>query len=86
VVEVDGWHHETQREKDARRTAFLESQGYRVIRFWNSQVLRDTESVLRAIHAALMQVSPSPRPSPPRGEGEQPPALYTGPARDKKTK
>jgi very-short-patch-repair endonuclease len=38
---------------DAARTDFLESQGYRVLRFWNNEVLRETRAVMEAIYAAL---------------------------------
>lgn len=51
VIEVDGGQHSA--ETDARRTAFLEGQGYRVLRFWNNEVLENTEGVLRALDLAL---------------------------------
>ena len=51
VVEADGSQH--GEEMDAHRTAFLERQGYRVIRFWNSDVLSNTDGVLEAIRVAL---------------------------------
>ncbi|MBW8753168.1 MAG: endonuclease domain-containing protein [Sphingomonadales bacterium] len=51
VVEVDGGQH--SEEVDARRTAFLASQGFRVIRFWNNDVLGNTDGVLQALEAAL---------------------------------
>ena len=51
IVEVDGSQHGD--EADAKRTAFLERQGYRVIRFWNNDVLRDIEAVLAGILAAF---------------------------------
>jgi very-short-patch-repair endonuclease len=53
IIELDGSHHIEQQEYDAERTAFLESKGYRVIRFWNNQVMNDIEGVLRAIEIAL---------------------------------
>jgi adenine-specific DNA-methyltransferase len=51
IVEVDGGQHSA--EVDARRTAFLESQGYRVIRFWNNDVWGNIDGVLQALDAAL---------------------------------
>lgn len=60
VIEVDGGQH-AENAADARRTAYLEGQGFRVIRFWNNEVLSNTAGVLQAIDMAL---SPSPRPSP----------------------
>ena len=45
--------HLEQEEYDEDRTAYLESQGYTVIRFWNNQVMNDIEGVIRAISHAL---------------------------------
>jgi len=53
IIEVDGSHHLDQEEQDAGRTAFLESKGYRVVRFWNSDVMNDIEGVMRAIDLVL---------------------------------
>jgi very-short-patch-repair endonuclease len=50
IVEVDGGQHA---EEDDTRTRWLEGRGYRVIRFWNSDVLANTEGVLLAILDAL---------------------------------
>ncbi len=49
IVEVDGDVHAHQEAKDAERSADLEVQGYRVIRFWNGQVLQEMDSVLTMI-------------------------------------
>ena len=62
IVEVDGSQH--QEAVDAGRTRFLERRGYRVLRFWNHDVLVRTESVLEVI---LANVDPHPNPrSAPR--------------------
>jgi very-short-patch-repair endonuclease len=53
IVEVDGGHHDQQAESDNARTEWLESQGFKVLRFWNNQVLKETESVKLAIMKAL---------------------------------
>jgi very-short-patch-repair endonuclease len=53
IVEVDGSQHVDQAPRDAQRTAWLESQGFRVIRFWNDEVLRETRSVCDEICRAL---------------------------------
>ncbi len=66
IVEADGGQHQSQSDKDALRTVELERLGYRVLRFWNHQILQETEAVLEGIRLAL--VAPSPRPSPPEGE------------------
>ena len=52
----------------AERTAFLETLGYRVLRFWDNEALGNTDGVLVRIAQALTR--PSPRPSPQGGEGE----------------
>ena len=49
VVELDGGQHLGQEELDAERTRYLESKGYRVIRFWNDQVINDIDGVLSTI-------------------------------------
>jgi very-short-patch-repair endonuclease len=70
IVELDGGQHATQAEYDAKRTEYLEASGYRVVRFWNNDVLRDAEAVVERI--ARLVGDPSPRPSPQGGEGEGP--------------
>jgi very-short-patch-repair endonuclease len=49
IIELDGSQHLDQEEYDNERTAFLESQGYRVVRFWNNDVLNHIETVLNII-------------------------------------
>ena len=51
IVELDGGQHEE--ETDARRTSFLEAQGYRIIHFWNNDVNESFAGVLSAIVSAL---------------------------------
>jgi len=72
IVELDGGQHATRADYDAGRTAFLEGLGYRVLRFWDNEALRNTDGVLQRIAQALnfAQTRPSPRPSPQRGEGD----------------
>ncbi|WP_319523815.1 endonuclease domain-containing protein [uncultured Desulfosarcina sp.] len=60
IIEIDGGQHATNREKDAVRTAYLQSQGFRVIRFWNHEVLAATEAVLERILKRIESDSPSP--------------------------
>ncbi len=48
IVEVDGGQH-CENKKDASRTAFLNKEGYKVVRFWNNDVLRDTAAVLSSL-------------------------------------
>jgi len=62
VIEVDGGQHDWHSDDDARRTRFIEHQGYRVIRFWNNDVLERTEGVVAEIGRVLAE-RPSPNPS-----------------------
>jgi len=63
IIELDGsQHHE---DVDAGRTRFLERRGYRVLRFWNHDVLVHTETVLELI-LANVALTPTPLPG---GEG-----------------
>ena len=64
IVEVDGGQHLASPE-DAERTAWLESQGFRVMRFWNNQVLSDMESVTKVIWDALSCGHETPHLNPP---------------------
>lgn len=71
VIEVDGGEHAENEEQDLQRSAYLNKMGYRVLRFWNNEVLQETEGVLETIFGMLAndkQNSPSPQPSPPSGE------------------
>lgn len=62
VVEVDGSQHAEAMQQDAARTEVLTRAGFRVLRFWNNEVLMETDAVVEAIVGAL---NPSPScPSP----------------------
>ena len=65
IVEIDGGHHMTRAEYDAERTAWLEAQDFRVLRFWNHEVLTEPEAVMKVIQEAL-ESSPHLCP-PPQG-------------------
>ena len=58
VVEVDGGQHAERIDADAARTAWLEGRGYRVLRFWNNDVLANTDGVIETIRAALAGYPP----------------------------
>ena len=64
VIEVDGGQHAIQIEKDEARTIYLESKGFTVIRFWNHEVLTETEAVLERIFNQVSSDSPHPVPLP----------------------
>jgi very-short-patch-repair endonuclease len=53
IIELDGGQHLEQEEYDEERTKYLESQGYKVIRFWNNQIMSDINGVINAIQFAL---------------------------------
>jgi len=54
IIEVDGGQH-AENPRDTRRDAFLKADGFRVLRFWNSDVLSNLDGVLTTILAALNQ-------------------------------
>jgi very-short-patch-repair endonuclease len=76
IVELDGGQHAVRVEKDAARTAWLNSRGFRVLRFWNSEVFEDLDAVLEAIAIAL--VAPHPNPPPQGGRGPEGPPTIRG--------
>ena len=83
VIELDGGHHADQIQADKRRTELLNKAGYRVLRFWDNEVLTSIDAVLERIADAMnpphphplppgarvKKRAPSPPPSPSRGEG-----------------
>ncbi len=52
VIEADGGQHD-ESSSDARRTAWLESRGWRVLRFWDNDVLANTDGVVSTIPQAV---------------------------------
>ena len=76
IIELDGDSHDFSEQKDKDRTAALNEEGYRVIRFSNADVLDNLEGVLKMIaqtlnidwNTAFRRSSPHPNP-PPKGEG-----------------
>ena len=74
VIEVDGDTHAHRVDDDTRRTTYLNEQGYRVLRFSNSDVMANVEGVLAAIAAAVGDggepaALPLSQPSPLKGRG-----------------
>ena len=53
IIEVDGGHHQEQAGYDEKRSKWLVGEGFRVLRFWNNQVLTEVESVQESILAEL---------------------------------
>jgi very-short-patch-repair endonuclease len=68
VIEVDGGQHAIDAAKDAARTAYLEARGYRVIRFWNNDVLERMDGVVMEIARVLLTCPPPTPPASGRGE------------------
>jgi len=75
IIEVDGGHHFDQRTYDESRDRWLSSRGFRVLRFWDSDVLTSLDSVEQAIWQALEDCEPpagTPSLTLPRtGEGTE---------------
>lgn len=65
VIETDGGQHSDiiHKAKDITRTEYLESQGYRVLRFWNNEILNETNAVLESIYNELQRPHPIPPPN-----------------------
>ncbi len=57
IIELDGGQHQEQTDYDTERTEWLESQGYNVIRFWNSEIQEEIEGVLDKILLRLQGAS-----------------------------
>ena len=71
MVELDGGQHADHAQEDQRRTEFLEQEGYRVLRFWNHEILANLDAVLEQIAQAL---TPTPHPTlSPNGRGNSSP-------------
>ena len=68
AVELDGSQHQLAIAYDAQRDRFLRSRGYRVLRFWDNDVLARTQSVLEMIWRALED---APIPTFPRRRGKE---------------
>jgi lysyl-tRNA synthetase class 2 len=74
VIELDGSQHSEQTAYDNRRTIALEQLGFRVLRFWNTDALQNTDNVLATIVAALNEPRPphpNPLPRQRRGRGSR---------------
>ena len=75
VIEIDGGQHAERVDQDERRRRFLEREGYRVLRFWNIDVLTNIDGVLEIIQGAIVASrggGPTPTPTPPhKGEGNE---------------
>jgi very-short-patch-repair endonuclease len=66
IIELDGGHHALQLAEDDKRSDWLASNGFMVLRFWNDEVLQQTETVLQTITERL-----TPTPTLPRKGGRR---------------
>ena len=68
IIELDGGQHTEQVAYDVERSTWLQSQGFRVLRFWNHEVLQNTEAVVEVVLRGCELTAPSLCLSPTRGE------------------
>ncbi len=68
VIEIDGGQHTLLKDKDKQRDAWLNEEGFKVLRFWNNEVFENLGGILQVIRNSL--ISPSPVPSH-KGRGNQ---------------
>jgi len=67
VIELDGGQHAINKEKDIKRDEWLSREGFKVLRFWDNEVLQNIEGVMEIIGKNCLSPSPS---SPPLKGGE----------------
>jgi very-short-patch-repair endonuclease len=68
IIEVDGYSHDLRSEADQQRTAWLEGEGFLVLRFGNADVMEAVEGVLHSIARTLAdRVAAHPQPLPQAG-------------------
>ena len=91
VIELDGGQHTTDVAYDERRTAFLRSLGYRVLRIWNSEVIENLDGVLERLRSELLSANANPTLALPlagegidRGSGDVDTIANTTPSPDKR--
>jgi very-short-patch-repair endonuclease len=70
IVEIDGGQH-SENQTDAARDAWLRSQGFQVLHFWNNDVLSNTDGVLHEVAEAISKAPPS-LALPRKGGGNAP--------------
>jgi very-short-patch-repair endonuclease len=68
IVEIDGGQLDRLSPREAERSRFLQNEGYRILRFWNDEVLVNLHGVHETIADELGRITPT-QPSPIKGEG-----------------
>ena len=71
IIELDDGQHSQQMDYDSKRTAWLEARGYRVLRFWNNQVLKEIEAVKAIVSKVLEDEVNTPHLNPPPQRGRR---------------
>ncbi|OAI11981.1 DNA (cytosine-5-)-methyltransferase [Methylomonas lenta] len=56
IIELDGGQHACQINYDKQRSLFLEQRGFKVMRFWNNEVIENTEGVLETVRLAILEI------------------------------
>ena len=69
IIEIDGGQHNDPDEYEQRRTQCLEANGFRILRFWNNDVMENEEGVFERIVEVLIEAAPAPSPSHAFGAG-----------------
>lgn len=70
IIEVDGGQH-AENKNDLIRDKCLKAEGYEILRFWNNDVLENTEGVLKMIELAAANPHPAPLPEREREKGDE---------------
>jgi very-short-patch-repair endonuclease len=59
IVEIDGGQHDRSSPSEAERSGFLQTEGYRLLRLWNNEVLANLDGVHETIAGALSGITPT---------------------------
>jgi very-short-patch-repair endonuclease len=66
ILEIDGGQHDRSSPQEAERSRFLQNEGYRILRFWNNEVLANLDGIHATIAAELGRITPT-QTLPPQG-------------------
>ena len=81
IVKIDGGQHDRASPQEAERSGFLQSEGYRILRFWNNEVLANLDGVYETLATELRRITPT-QTLPHQGGGlNHAPAPSMGPIR-----
>jgi very-short-patch-repair endonuclease len=77
IVEIDGGQHDRSSPREAGRSGFLQNEGYRILRFWNNEVLANLDGVHQTLARELGCITPT-QTLPHEGGGPCDEGLWTG--------